>query len=98
MKDVPLLDGRLLTRLLQNGECFCIATHDEKQGWLALQWMEKLKLPPDAYEFQVLLSVDEAIFRPGCRIRRLLHSLRSFAMTALVLDGAPYRERDEPRH
>ena len=94
VKDVPLLDGRLL----ENGVYVGIATHDEELVWHALQLMEKLKLSRDAYNFQMLLGVDEAIFRPVCRIRRLFHSLRSLAMTALVLNGAPYQERDELRH
>ena len=98
MNEVPLPDKRLLTRLLENGVYVGIATHDEKLVWHALQLNEKMKLPRDAYEFQVLLGVDEAISRPVCRIRRLLHPFRSFAMAALVLDGAAYRERDEPRH
>ena len=98
MNEVPLPDKRLLTRLLENGVYVGNAIHDEKLVWHALQLNEKMKLPREAYEFQMLLGVDEAICRPVCRIRRLLHSLRSFAMTALVLDRAPHRERDELRH
>ena len=39
VKVVPLLDGRLLTRLLENGVCVGIASHDEKLVWHALQLM-----------------------------------------------------------
>ena len=49
VKDVLLLDGRLLTRLLENGVYVSIATHDEKLLWHALQWKEKLKPPREAY-------------------------------------------------
>ncbi len=53
----------LLQRLLENGVYVGIATHDEKLVWHALQLIEKLKLPREAYEFQMLLGVDEELRR-----------------------------------
>ena len=61
VNEVPLLDMKLLTRLLENGVYVGNAIHDEKLVWHALQLNEKMKLPREAYDFQMLLGVDEAL-------------------------------------
>ncbi len=53
----------LLSTLLENGAYVGIATHDEKLVWHALRLIEKYKLTPDQYEFQMLLGVDEELRR-----------------------------------
>jgi proline dehydrogenase len=49
----------LLERLLANGSYVGIATHDELMVWEALRIIRALKLPTTAYEFQMLLGVEE---------------------------------------
>ena len=51
----------ILDRLLRNGSYVAIATHDELMVWEAFRIIRELKLPPDAYEFQMLLGVDEQL-------------------------------------
>jgi proline dehydrogenase len=51
----------ILERLLRNGSYVGIATHDELMVWDALRIIRDLKLPPDKYEFQMLLGVDEQL-------------------------------------
>jgi proline dehydrogenase len=51
----------LLERLLRNGSYVGIATHDELMVWEALRIIRELKLPPVAYEFQMLLGVEEQL-------------------------------------
>jgi proline dehydrogenase len=52
----------LLTEICLKSGCYVgIATHDEKVVWEALGIIETLKLPPTAYEFQMLLGVDEQL-------------------------------------
>ena len=51
----------LLEKLLRNGSFVGIATHDELMVWEALRIIRDLKLPPTAYEFQMLLGVDEQL-------------------------------------
>jgi proline dehydrogenase len=52
-----------LLRLLLEGGCYAgIATHDDVLVEKAYQLIRKMKLPPDAYEFQMLYGV-----RPGLR-------------------------------
>ncbi len=51
----------LLKKLLRNGSFVGIATHDELMVWEALRIIRDLKLPPTAYEFQMLLGVDEQL-------------------------------------
>src|SRR5262245_52648981 len=51
----------LLERLLRNGSYVGIATHDELMVWEALRIVRELKLPPTAYEFQMLLGVQEQL-------------------------------------
>jgi proline dehydrogenase len=51
----------LLERLLRNGSYVGIATHDELMVWEALRIIRELKLPPTAYEFQMLLGVQEQL-------------------------------------
>ena len=51
----------VLERLLRNGSYVGIATHDELMVWEAFRIIRDLKLPPTAYEFQMLLGVDEQL-------------------------------------
>jgi len=51
----------VLEKLLRNGSYVGIATHDELIVWEALRLIRDLKLPPSAYEFQMLLGVDEQL-------------------------------------
>jgi proline dehydrogenase len=57
----------ILERLLKNGSYVGIATHDEMIVWHAMKLIRELKLPPSAYEFQMLLGVDE-------ELRDLIHA------------------------
>jgi proline dehydrogenase len=51
----------LLEKLLRNGSYVGIATHDELMVWEALRIIRELQLPPTAYEFQMLLGVEEEL-------------------------------------
>jgi proline dehydrogenase len=51
----------LLEKLLRNGSYVGIATHDELMVWEALRIIRDLKLEASAYEFQMLLGVDEQL-------------------------------------
>ena len=51
----------ILERLLRNGSYVGIATHDELMVWEAFRMIRELKLSRDAYEFQMLLGVDEQL-------------------------------------
>ena len=51
----------LLEKMLSNGSYVGIATHDELMVWEALRIIRELKLPASAYEFQMLLGVDEQL-------------------------------------
>ena len=51
----------ILEKLLRNGSYVGIATHDELMVWEAFRIIRDLKLPPTAYEFQMLLGVDEQL-------------------------------------
>jgi proline dehydrogenase len=51
----------LLERLLRNGSYVGIATHDELIVWEALRIVRELKLPNTAYEFQMLLGVEDQL-------------------------------------
>jgi len=51
----------LLEKLLRNGSYVGIATHDELMVWEALRIIRELKVPTSAYEFQMLLGVDEQL-------------------------------------
>jgi proline dehydrogenase len=51
----------ILEKLLRNGSYVGIATHDELMVWEALRIIRDLKLPASAYEFQMLLGVDEQL-------------------------------------
>jgi proline dehydrogenase len=53
----------LLGILLRSGCYVGIATHDEIVVWHALRLIDELKLPREAYEFQMLLGVDEELRR-----------------------------------
>ena len=51
----------ILEKLLRNGSYVGIATHDELMVWEAFRIIRDLKLPPTAYEFQMLLGVDDQL-------------------------------------
>ncbi|MBN2568992.1 MAG: proline dehydrogenase family protein [Deltaproteobacteria bacterium] len=51
----------LLTILSSNGAYVGIASHDEEMVWEGLKIIHYLKLPKDAYEFQMLVGVDEEL-------------------------------------
>ena len=51
----------LLEKLLRNGSYVGIATHDELMVWEAFRIIRDLKLPATAYEFQMLLGVDDQL-------------------------------------
>jgi len=52
-----------LERLLDGGCYVGIATHDEMLVWEALRLIARLGLPREAYEFQMLLGVEEELRR-----------------------------------
>jgi len=63
-RDMPIINlnyAAILERLLRNGSYVGIATHDEMMVWHAMQLIRDLNLPPTAYEFQMLLGVDEEL-------------------------------------
>ncbi len=63
-KDMPIINENYkfnLEKLLSNNCYTGIATHDEILVWHALSLIEKLKLKPEQYEFQMLLGVDEQL-------------------------------------
>jgi proline dehydrogenase len=51
----------LLEKMLRNGSYVGIATHDELMVWEAFRIIRELKLPATAYEFQMLLGVEEQL-------------------------------------
>ena len=65
----------ILERLLRNGSYVGIATHDELMVWEAFRMIRELKLSRDAYEFQMLLGVDEQL---RDIIRAAGHNLRVY--------------------
>lgn len=65
----------LLERFLRSGIPVGIATHDEHLVREAERWIAELQLPPDAYEFQMLLGVSETL---RDRIRKAGHPLRVY--------------------
>jgi proline dehydrogenase len=61
MEDINRNYLSLLERLLRSGTYVGIATHDEHLVLQAQAWIRDLKLPPTAYEFQMLLGVNESL-------------------------------------
>jgi len=63
----------LLERLFENQVYVGIATHDERLVWGAMRLIERYRLTPGQYEFQMLLGVDPLlralILDAGCRVR-----------------------------
>lgn len=55
--------GLVVDRLLSGGNYVGIATHDEACVWEALRVVDRLGLPKDRYEFQMLLGVDRKLRR-----------------------------------
>jgi proline dehydrogenase len=65
-KDMRIINRSFITcleRLLRKGAYVGIATHDEQLVFEALRLVDDLGLEPDAYEFQMLLGVDEELRR-----------------------------------
>lgn len=63
-KDMPIINENYklnLEKLLANNCYTGIATHDEILVWHALSLIDKFKLKPEDYEFQMLLGVDEQL-------------------------------------
>ncbi len=63
-KDMSIINENYkfnLEKLLSNNCYTGIATHDEILVWHALSLIEKFKLKPEQYEFQMLLGVDEQL-------------------------------------
>ena len=75
MRIINLNYVSILERLLRNGSYVGIATHDELIVWHAIRLIRDLKLPPTAYEFQMLLGVDEEL---RDIIRAAGHNLRVY--------------------
>jgi proline dehydrogenase len=67
--------ARILEKLLRNGSYVGIATHDELMVWEAFRVIRDLDLPANAYEFQMLLGVDEQL---RDIIRSAGHNLRVY--------------------
>jgi proline dehydrogenase len=65
----------LLEKLLRAGSYVGIATHDELMVWEAFRIIRDLRLPADAYEFQMLLGVEEQL---RDIIRAAGHNLRVY--------------------
>ncbi len=59
MRDINRNYIAILETLLRNGSYVGIATHDELILSEAFRLISELKLPPTAYEFQMLLGVNE---------------------------------------
>jgi proline dehydrogenase len=63
----------LLTELMRKKAYVGIATHDERLVWDGMRLVDRLKLPRERYEFQMLLGVDEelrdTIVQAGHRLR-----------------------------
>lgn len=65
-KDMRIINRSFITcleRLLRKGAYVGIATHDEQLVFEALRLIDELGLAPEAYEFQMLLGVDEELRR-----------------------------------
>jgi proline dehydrogenase len=75
MKEINRNYLRLLERLLGSHVYVGIATHDEHIVSEAQRLIAELKLPPTAYEFQMLLGVREEL---RSRIRAAGHPLRVY--------------------
>jgi len=66
---------RLLGEMLDRGLYVGIATHDEEVVWEALQLIDRRRVPTEAYEFQMLLGVDQEL---RGMIRAAGHRLRVY--------------------
>jgi len=75
MSDINRNYLTVLERLLRSGIYVGIATHDEHIVREAERWIAELKLAPSAYEFQMLLGVNEPL---RDRIRAAGHPLRVY--------------------
>ena len=67
--------SRLVEHLLESGSYVAIATHDERLVFRSFEIIDRLGLPPERYEFQMLLGVDEPLRRI---IRDAGHRLRVY--------------------
>lgn len=75
-RDASLVNNNftlVLSEMLRHHAYVGIATHDERLVWEAMRLIDELKLPKTAYEFQMLLGVDEQlrdiILAAGHRLR-----------------------------
>jgi proline dehydrogenase len=63
----------LLTELMRRKAYVGIATHDERLVWDGMRLVDRLNVPRERYEFQMLLGVDEelrdTIIKAGHRLR-----------------------------
>jgi proline dehydrogenase len=75
MRDINRNYLSILDTLLRNGSYVGIATHDQLIVTEALRMIGDLKLPPTAYEFQMLLGVNEQLRN---RIVAVGHKLRVY--------------------
>ena len=84
--------GLILDRMLSAGCYVGIATHDEAVVWEALRVIDRLRLPKEAYEFQMLYGVDP-------RLRRILlssgHRLRVYVPFGKSWDAYSIRRLKE---
>lgn len=77
-REMKLINERylaVLERLLQTGCYVGIATHDEQIVREATRMIRELNLPPTAYEFQMLLGVNESLRK---KIRTEGHPVRVY--------------------
>jgi proline dehydrogenase len=75
MEDINRNYLTLLEQLLRSGIYVGIATHDEPLVRQAQEWIRDLRLPPTAYEFQMLLGVNESLRE---KIQAAGHPLRVY--------------------
>jgi len=84
--------GLIVDRLLSSGCYVGIATHDEACVWEALRTINRLAIPREAYEFQMLLGVDH-------RLRKLLtgqgHRMRIYVPFGKSWDAYSIRRLKE---
>ncbi|MDZ7373468.1 MAG: proline dehydrogenase family protein [candidate division KSB1 bacterium] len=63
----------MMETLLRHGSYIGIATHDERLVWEGYRLVREFRVPPQQYEFQMLLGVDDQlrriILRDGHRLR-----------------------------
>lgn len=84
-----------LRKMLAGGAFVGIATHDERLVFEALRLLDELRIPPDRFEFQMLLGVDEDL--RGI-ILKLGHPVRVYVPYGLDWYGYSLRRlKENPR-